>query len=70
MMIDSNHHQKTSHHFQHILPNYTQRIQKQIIAKKKLRETISNSTNLRRQHLFDLALALELNGEFKQVKVI
>ena len=31
------------------------------IARKKLRETISNSTNLRRQHLSDLVLALELN---------
>ena len=36
------------------------------IAQKELRETIVNSTNLRRQHLSDLALALELNGEFKQ----
>ena len=38
------------------------------IVPKTLRETISNSINLRRQHLSDLALALELNGEFKQGK--
>ena len=40
------------------------------ITRKILGETIANSTNLRRQHLSDLALALELNGEFKQGKVI
>ena len=41
------------------------------MARKKLRETIANSTNLRRQHLSDLALALELNGDFtKQGKEI
>ena len=40
------------------------------MAQKKLREIIANSTNLRRQHLSDLALALEFNGDCKQGKAI
>ena len=43
---------------------------KKLLARKKLRETIADSHQLRRQHLSDLALALELNGDFKNGKVI
>ena len=41
-----------------------------ISARKKLRETISNSHNLRCQYVSDLALALELNEDYTKVKDI
>ena len=41
-----------------------------VIARKKLSETIANLNNLRRQHISDIALALKLNGDYKQGKAI
>ena len=40
------------------------------LARKKLKKTITNSHNIRRQHLSDLALALELNGDRTKGKAI
>ena len=40
------------------------------LARKKLRETIANSQNISRQHLSDLALALELDGDYTKGKAI
>ena len=40
------------------------------LARKKLRETIANSHNIRYQHLFDLALALELDSYYTKRNAI
>ena len=40
------------------------------LARKKLRETIGNSQNIRRQHLSDLVLVLELDGDYTKGKAI
>ena len=40
------------------------------LARKKLRETIANAHNIRRQRLSDLALALELDGDYTKGKAI
>ena len=40
------------------------------LARKRLRDTIANSQSIRRQHLSDLALALELDGNYTKGKAI
>ena len=39
-------------------------------ARKELRQRISQSSKLRRQHLIARVISLELNGDYKQGKVI